>query len=253
MSLKIFVYENASISFNDGENLMVSATQMAKAFDKKPNDWLRLPSTQDFIAQLSDARKSRFEEMVVTERGGITGGGTWFHEDVAIEFARWLSPKFAIWCNDRIKELLKIGVTAINPEDLLTPENMIRAMEALKAARSQAAFERTEKELAQKTIAEQAPIVTYAQTVLQSTDLLTTNVIAADLGMSAVKLNSILKEKKVVYKQSGVYMLHSNYRNMGLADYKTHTYQDKEGKMHTIQHLYWTQTGRKFIIEHIAA
>jgi hypothetical protein len=28
------------------------------------------------------------------------------HEDVALEFARWLSPAFAIWCNDRIKEIL---------------------------------------------------------------------------------------------------------------------------------------------------
>lgn len=28
------------------------------------------------------------------------------HEDVALEFARWLSPRFAIWCNDRVKELI---------------------------------------------------------------------------------------------------------------------------------------------------
>lgn len=35
--------------------------------------------------------------------------GTWMHEDVALEFARWLSPAFAIWCNDRIKELLLTG------------------------------------------------------------------------------------------------------------------------------------------------
>lgn len=33
------------------------------------------------------------------------------HEDAALEFARWLSPKFAIWCNDRIKELLLTGHT----------------------------------------------------------------------------------------------------------------------------------------------
>lgn len=41
--------------------------------------------------------------------------GTWMHEDVAMEFARWLSPTFAIWCNDRIKELLKYGMTATQP------------------------------------------------------------------------------------------------------------------------------------------
>ena len=35
------------------------------------------------------------------------------HEDVAIEFARWLSPAFSIWCNDKIKELLTTGKTEI--------------------------------------------------------------------------------------------------------------------------------------------
>lgn len=34
------------------------------------------------------------------------------HEDVALEFARWLSPAFAIWCNDRIKELLLTGTVS---------------------------------------------------------------------------------------------------------------------------------------------
>lgn len=34
------------------------------------------------------------------------------HEDVALEFARWLSPAFAIWCNDRIKELLMKGTVS---------------------------------------------------------------------------------------------------------------------------------------------
>lgn len=35
------------------------------------------------------------------------------HEDVALEYARWLSPAFAIWCNDHIKQLLKEGTTSI--------------------------------------------------------------------------------------------------------------------------------------------
>ena len=52
--------------------------------------------------------------------------GTWLHEDVALEFARWLDPKFATWCNARIKELLKYGATALNPEDLLNPDFIIK-------------------------------------------------------------------------------------------------------------------------------
>lgn len=44
--------------------------------------------------------------LIQTVRGGNGEQGTWMHEDAALEFARWLSPKFAIWCNRRIKELL---------------------------------------------------------------------------------------------------------------------------------------------------
>lgn len=90
---------------------MVNATQMAKPFVKRPAKWLELPSTKEFLAKLIAIRKSD-TDMVVTESGGASGGkkgggGTWMHEDVSIEFARWLSPEFAIWCNDRIKELFK--------------------------------------------------------------------------------------------------------------------------------------------------
>lgn len=36
------------------------------------------------------------------QKGG-NAPGSWMHEDLALEFARWLNPAFAIWCNYRIK------------------------------------------------------------------------------------------------------------------------------------------------------
>ena len=92
---------------------MVNATEMAKPFGKRPAKWLELPSTKEFLATLVTIRKSD-SEFVKTINGGTTekGKGTWMHEDVALEFARWLSPAFAIWCNDRIKELLMKGTVS---------------------------------------------------------------------------------------------------------------------------------------------
>lgn len=58
-------------------------------------------------------------------------GGTWMHEDVALEFARWLAPAFAIWCNDRIKELL-----TGNNASTLTIETVDRLKEALAMAQT---------------------------------------------------------------------------------------------------------------------
>jgi len=61
-----------------------------------------------------------YPSLVKVVRGGTPGmvqQGTWFHKDVAIEFARWLAPEFGIWCNDRILELLQTGSTTLRPKD----------------------------------------------------------------------------------------------------------------------------------------
>jgi hypothetical protein len=82
---------------------MINATEMARPFGKATPEWLRLPSTMRFMDTLIATGKSRsVDGLIVTRSGGLGGGGnTWMHEDVAIEFARWLSPAFAKWHNDR--------------------------------------------------------------------------------------------------------------------------------------------------------
>ena len=81
--------------------MMVNATQMAKAFGhgKEPKYWLATQAAKDFIDALSEARNLALADLQQVVCGG-DANGTWFHEDVALEYARWLSPKFAIWCND---------------------------------------------------------------------------------------------------------------------------------------------------------
>jgi len=70
---------------------------MGKPFGKKPGKWLELPTTISFLDTLSNIRKSDNSDYqpVITVRGNpSSGGGTWFHEDVAIEYARWLYDEF---------------------------------------------------------------------------------------------------------------------------------------------------------------
>lgn len=107
-----FEYDGCPVSFRAGDEVLVNATEMAKPFgdSKRPKNWLALNSTQEFLRVLSEGRNLPSDKHLVTVTYG-NNGCTWFHEDVALEFARWLSPKFAIWCNDRIKELVRHGVT----------------------------------------------------------------------------------------------------------------------------------------------
>lgn len=120
---QIFQYHGDPISFHKGDNLMVNATQMAKPFNKSPKDFLKTEQSKRFIEALSEVKKILSSDLVKVTYGN--NGGTWMHEDVALEFARWLSPAFAIWCNDRIKELLMKGTvsTGTTQTDYTCTEN----------------------------------------------------------------------------------------------------------------------------------
>lgn len=170
---KVFSYQGTSVTFihKDGK-VMVNATQMAKKFGKRPAKWLELPSTEEFLNQLRAIRKS--DRLVET----VNGIGTWMHEDVAIEFARWLSPAFAIWCNDRIKELLTVGMTATQPtlEAMLdNPDLVIGLATKLKQQREENARLVEANRKSQAVIAQQsekilmdAPKVFYFEAFMQA-------------------------------------------------------------------------------------
>ena len=197
---------------------MVNATEMAKPFGKNVSHWLRNQSTKEFISELSALRNRKGADLVYVENGV----GAWMHEDVALEFARWLSPAFAIWCNDRIKELLTQGVSTISNDD----EAILHAMEVLKrrveASKQQLQIAEAERDHYREQSAILAPKAEYTDRVLQSTSTLTINQIAQELGMTAVRLNKKLAEKGVQYKQGKTWMLHAQYRDCGYTKMRTY-------------------------------
>lgn len=139
---QIFQYNGSPITFQKGDSVMVNATEMAKPFGKLAKDWLSNKSTKEFLSTLSAVRTIPLTDLVEIKQGGNSEQGTWMHEDVAMEFARWLSPAFAIWCNDRIKELLKTGVTTVSNDD----EAIAYAMQVLNRRLEQAKAEKQQLE-----------------------------------------------------------------------------------------------------------
>lgn len=247
MKNQIFEYNGTPVTFQLGNgDVMVSATQMAKPFKKRPTNWLDLPSTSQFIDTLKAVRKSDRSNLVNT----VNGVGTWFHEDVAIEFARWLSPAFAIWCNDRIKELMQHGVTA-TPQAidsiLSDPDNAIKLLTALKEERTQREILEQQNELHKQQIEMAEPKVQYYNDVLASGSVYTTNRIAKEFGMSAVTLNRKLREMGVQYNQGGQWLLTCKYQNKGYTKTRTYTYLRNDGSTETSLQTVWTERGREFI------
>lgn len=118
-SKQVLKYEGNNITFLTGNGIKVNATQMAKPFGKhkRPGSWLQTQSAKDFMDALSDAKNIASADLIDVRKGNSANGskqGTFMHEDLAIEYARWISPKFAIWTNDKIKELLTTGSVTLH-------------------------------------------------------------------------------------------------------------------------------------------
>jgi phage antirepressor YoqD-like protein len=254
---QIFQYNGSPITFQKGDSVMVNATEMAKPFGKLAKDWLSNKSTKEFLSTLSSVRTIPLTALVEIKQGGNKEQGTWMNEDVAMEFARWLSPAFAIWCNDRIKELLTIGMTATQPtlEQMIdNPDLVIHLATQLKQEREERAKLEAQTEQQQATIKIQteeikqaAPKVSYYDNHLQSVNTLTSTQVAKQIGMDAEKLHRKMKEIGILYKQSGQWLLYSPFSTWGLHATRTQTYTRNDGSIGTSVYTVWTTKGLRFI------
>jgi len=112
---EVFAVNNIEITVDvslllKSEELYFNATDIAKQFGKLPADFLRLQSTKEYIEEIindSGNGISHNENLIRITQGGKYQG-TWLHQELAYEFAGWLSATFRRnlhkWVNSRLKE-----------------------------------------------------------------------------------------------------------------------------------------------------
>src|SRR5574340_948891 len=133
-------FDSFAVSFTD--DAYFNATEAASKYGRRPYEWLRLASTQEYIEGVledlndgegkpgfsrfesagtdagksrigtslkkpgaTDDRKSRLDQLTVTVKGG-PNQGTWLHPSLVVAFTRWLDVRFSIWCDRQIYLLL---------------------------------------------------------------------------------------------------------------------------------------------------
>lgn len=110
--VQTFNFGNIAVSFR--EDGYLNATQIAAHFGKLPKDYLKTEQTQQYISALAESLSERTKiltdenQLVIVKKGNSKNftQGTWLHPKLAIHFARWLDPKFAVWCDEQIEALL---------------------------------------------------------------------------------------------------------------------------------------------------
>ena len=108
-TIQIFEYEGKQIEFDlSKEIIMVNATEMAKAFDARMNDFFSNDSTKKFIESCLKNGNSRFlgiekeSDLYVSKQKS----GTWMHRVLALKFAAWLDSDFELWVYLTIDKLM---------------------------------------------------------------------------------------------------------------------------------------------------
>ena len=244
---RTFTYNGTEITFLNSKNVMVNATEMAKSFGKRTVIWLNNQQSKDYIEALSKVRNLTLTDLVEVRRGG-SNPGTWMHQDVALEFARWLSPAFAIWTNDRIKELLTTGVATINNDDETIANAMLILQKRLDSQKQKVQILEGENEIQKEQIKELAPKAEYVDNVLQSTRTYTSTQLAKELGYSsAKKMHNKLKDLGIMFYQSGQWMLFAKHCGKDYTKARTTHFDKSDGTKGSNTITVWTEKGRQFI------
>lgn len=100
------LYQETEIHFalqNDG-HVMVNATEMAKAFGKRTDVFLKTAPTKKFIKALEKELKLPPTGGSLVEKRGRNG--IYFERRLALKFAAWLDTDFEVWIFTKMDELL---------------------------------------------------------------------------------------------------------------------------------------------------
>jgi hypothetical protein len=90
---------------------------------------LKLKKSKEFLEALkADDDNSTQREIVKIIQGGNGEQGTFGIREVALEVARWISPKFSVWCNKQIDTLLQTGKVELKSQ---LPTDSLEASEQL--------------------------------------------------------------------------------------------------------------------------
>ena len=147
-----------------------------------------------------------------------------------------LARRYFIECEKRLKEIQE-------EEKRKFPETFAEALRML-------ANEVEENAKLKAELEEAKPKATYHDLVLNCSDLMTITQISQDYPISNQRLNRILQEEGIQYKdKSGVWCVYAKHSSKGICQTSTHVYKDSKGVDHAKLHLKWTKKGRLFIYD----
>lgn len=201
---------------------------------------LDIKNTTDTLKRLDNDERARFNLGRQGSANIVNESGLYelifaSRKPEAKEFKRWIK-------KDVLPSIRKHG--AYMTQDtleraLLNPDTLIQLATNLKE-------ERTQRLIAEQRVNELQPKADYYDSILKNKSLMTISIIAKNYGMSATKMNELLHDLGVQYKQSKTWLLYGKHQEKGY----THTEMiGVQGSDNLKPSTKWTQKGHIFIYE----
>lgn len=245
--------------YGTAENPLFLAKEVAECIDyaKRSNGsynttmMLQSVDEEEKVANIVDTLGGNQQVWFLTEDGLY---------EVLMQSRKPIAKEFKKGVKEILKSIRKTGGYLATKQDDTPEEIMARALTIAQAtlAKREERLKQLEAETEQQQqvtieiqteeIKKAAPKVNYYDNHLQSVNALTATQIAKEIGMSAEKLNSKLKELGIQFKQSGQWLLKSPYDKWGMHETRTNIFTSERGNTHTNTYTVWTQKGRRFII-----
>lgn len=159
----------------------------------------------------------------------------------ARQFKKWVT-------SEVLPAIRKHGIYATDYL-IANPDFAIAALTALKEERERNLKLGERLAIQKQQIAEMMPKATYYDIVLSCKDAVNISVIAKDYGLSAIRLNVLLHELGVQFKQNDIWLLYQKHASKGYTRTETFAFEGSSGEVRTKVHTKWTQKGRLFIYE----
>ena len=216
-------------------------------------DVLAIGNSRDVTARLDEDEKDvdiidtlgGKQELTVISEGGLYNVILLSRKPEAKKFKRWVT-------HEVLPSIRKHGVYATDnfiENALLNPEFGIRALQELKNEREQRKLLESENAVQKQLICEMKPKADYVDYILKNPGLVTINQIAKDYGISGRRLNGLLHESGIQYKQGDQWLLYAKYQDRGYTQSETIDITRADGRSDIALHTKWTQKGRLFLHE----
>lgn len=179
------VFDISIFEVKDG---MVNLTKICQNFGKEFSNWNKTKSTKEFLFEFARENPDLPNGGIAILKGGNGEQGTFAVREIAIELARWISPKFAVWTNKQIDTLFQTGKVKLAPESKSSLK--INADFLEQVAKKMRELE-NEK---QRIIEETKPAVEFKQLISNSINSITVADFAKIIGSGEIRFYSWLRE-----------------------------------------------------------